>query len=98
MKKIIFIACFFMSSNVFCQTAIDYNNRGLTKAELEDHRGAIADYNKSIELNPKDTSAYLNRGLVKLKLSDKNGGCLDFSKAGELGHSKAYDAIKTLCN
>ena len=41
---------------------------------------------------------YYWRGKAELKLDQKDNGCLDLSKAGELGLSKAYDAIKHLCN
>ena len=29
-----------------------YYNRGLAKSDLQDYKGAIADFNKAIELNP----------------------------------------------
>lgn len=66
--------------------------------KFEDSRGAIADYNKVIQQNPKHTQAYYNRGLSKMILNDKNGACLDWSKAGELGDPDAYDLIKKYCN
>jgi tetratricopeptide (TPR) repeat protein len=75
-----------------------YYNRGLSKANLLDYRGAIADYTLAIKLNPKLTEAYLNRGIVKNILKDKNGACLDWSKAGELGYKEAYEIIKKYCN
>ena len=74
-----------------------YFNRGLTKSHLEDYRGANADYTKSIEINPQYAEALFNRGLSNSSLVQKDSGCLDFSKASELGYSKAYDAIKDLC-
>ena len=34
-----------------------YNNRGTAKRGLMDYDGAIADYRKSLELNPHNTTA-----------------------------------------
>ncbi len=61
-------------------------------------RGEIENYNKAIEINPKDADTYYNRGLAKIELGQKYSGCLDLSKAGDLGHSEAYEAIKKYCN
>jgi len=72
--------------------------RGLAKAKLGDYKGAISDYNKAIELNPKLADAYYDRGVVKLLLGQKDSGCLDLYKAGELGFDKAYEVIKEYCN
>jgi len=75
-----------------------YYNRGVAKARLGDYKGAIQDFNKVIELKPKDADAYARRGASKLSLGQKNSGCLDLSKAGELGYAKADDTIKKYCN
>ena len=37
--------------------AMAYNNRGTAKRGLMDYDGAIADYRKSLELNPHNTTA-----------------------------------------
>ena len=80
------------------KTVEDYYKSGCDKLELKDFRGAIQDYNKAIELNPKYALAYNNRGMAKIALGQKDSGCLDLSKAGELGYMDAYDAIKEYCN
>jgi tetratricopeptide (TPR) repeat protein len=99
MKKLILIALtVILYFNGFGQSAEGYNNRGISKHDLQDYRGAIADYSKAIELDPNDAGAYINRGVSKISLGQKDSGCLDFSKAGELGAERAYEAIKELCN
>ena len=93
---VLIITCVSLTA-AYCQTADDYYNRGLSKYDLQDYRGAISDYSKAIELNP-NYAAYVNRGLSKLMLNQKDSGCLDLSKAGELGYGGAYDLIREHCN
>jgi len=66
------------------QTAIQYFNRGNTKYNQGDYTGAIADYTKAIEIDPKSPSAYNNRGNVKCKLQDYTGAIADYTKAIEI--------------
>ena len=42
-----------------------YINRGNEKYQSGDYYGAISDYNKAIEINPRDADAYYNRGIAK---------------------------------
>ena len=101
MKKTLLITAFFMMVSIFsfAQTSAEgYFDRGNTKEDLQDYRGAIQDYSKAIELDPSDAYAYNNRGVAKYNLNDIDGACLDWSKAGELGYYDAYDNIKEYCN
>ena len=77
--------------------AEEYYDSGIEKANSGDYQGAIKDYDKAIEINPKDAEAYYNRGAAKLGLGQKDSGCLDLYKARELGHSGAYQTIKEHC-
>ena len=79
------------------QNIFALNQRGIAKAILKNNRGAIDDYTKAIEIYPEFADAYYDRGNAKLRIGQKDSGCLDLSKAGELGHEKAYDAIKAWC-
>ena len=55
-----------IGTGIFAQTEIPTSfNSGNAKSELGDYRGAIQDYNKAIELNPKYANAYYNRGNAK---------------------------------
>jgi tetratricopeptide (TPR) repeat protein len=63
------------------QNPNDYFNKGLTKAQSNDFRGAIIDFNMSIALNPQFAEAYYNRGSAKFRLQDNNGAIEDFNKA-----------------
>ena len=67
MKKLIILLVALVSlTTAYCQTANEYNKMGVSKAKLEDYRGAIADYTKAIEIDPNYADAYLNIGLAKL--------------------------------
>jgi TPR repeat len=41
--------------------------------KLHDYPGAIADYDKAIDLSPKDKWAYLGCGITKNRNKDYNG-------------------------
>jgi Trypsin-like peptidase domain/TPR repeat len=62
--------------------ASDYFVSGYDKNEKGDFRGALADYNQAIALNPKDSNAYIACGLLKdEKLNDVPGALSDFNQA-----------------
>ena len=50
-----------------------YYNRGVANLELENHEEALKDFNKSIDINPEFSSAYINRALIRLKMADADG-------------------------
>jgi tetratricopeptide (TPR) repeat protein/S1-C subfamily serine protease len=61
-----------------------YSNRGNAKSDSGDKKGAIADYNLAIELNPQFAVAYTNRGFVKSNLGDHKGAIADYNIALKL--------------
>jgi tetratricopeptide (TPR) repeat protein len=61
-----------------------YFNRGVVKYDLGDKQGALADFNKAIELDPNLTTAYNNRGNFKYESGDNQGALADCNKAIEL--------------
>ena len=65
------------------QTAEEYFYSAYNKEKAGDYYGAIADYNKAIEINPND-AAYNNRGLAKYNLDDFYNAISDYTKALEL--------------
>jgi len=58
-------------------SADEYFNRGVSKFEQGDMQGAIEDYTRAIEIDPKYTSAYLNRAHAKFKSDDLMGSIED---------------------
>lgn len=66
-----------------------YNNRGIAKRGKGDLDGAIADYNRAIELNPQSTKAYINRGVAKRGKGHVDGAIADYKRAIELNPQDA---------
>ncbi len=66
-----------------------YNEKGNVKCDLGDVKGAMEDFDKAIELNPKYVFAYSNRGVAKYYLEDVKGAMEDFDKAIELDPKNA---------
>src|SRR5215831_7069397 len=63
----------------------DLVNRGIEKAKNGDLDGAMADFDRAIELNPKDDAPYYNRAQAKRLKNDTAGAIADYTKAIELG-------------
>src|SRR5437870_10728144 len=63
----------------------DLVNRGIEKAKNGDLDGALADFNRAIELNPKDDAPYYNRAQARRLKNDTAGASADYTRAIELG-------------
>ena len=63
----------------------DLVNRGIEKAKNGDLDGAIADFNRAAELNPKNDAPYYNRAQARRLKNDTSGAIADYTKAIELG-------------
>jgi tetratricopeptide (TPR) repeat protein len=63
------------------QSAMAYRYRALAKDDLGDKRGAIADYDQAIAIDPKEAVVYYSRGVVKSDLGDKQGAIADYDQA-----------------
>ena len=63
----------------------DLVNRGIEKAKNGDLDGALADFNRAIELNPKDDAPYYNRAQAKRLKEDAGGAIADYTRAIDLG-------------
>ena len=83
MKNFLFLISVLLVSVSFGQTAEEYSHQGVAKFKLQDYTGAIADFNKAIELDPDpaDGAVYLIRGFAKFSLQDYKGAIADYTKA-----------------
>jgi lipoprotein NlpI len=70
-----------------------YLNRGIAKKQKGELDGAIADYNRAIELDPRVVIGYNNRGTAKSAKGDLDGAIADYNRATELDprHVNAYN-------
>jgi len=55
-----------------------YLNRGNAKLANDDDFGAIDDYSRAIEINPKNADSYYNRASAKKESMDYNGAIADY--------------------
>jgi tetratricopeptide (TPR) repeat protein len=67
------------------QSGEDLVNGGIEKGKEGDLDGAIADFTRAIELNPKDDAPYYNRAQAKWLKKDSAGAIADYTRAIELG-------------
>ena len=89
MKKLLFILLFFLSNYFYAQ--VNFSS-GVSKFKTEDYKGAIDEFTKVIDANPKNILAYFNRALAKSRLHDYKGAMEDYDKVYELDPSnvRAY--------
>lgn len=76
--------CFVLGCKTNNQKAEEYYKQGAAKHELKNYTGAIQDFNKAIELNPKHKLAYSDRGIAKFGLGDYQEAIKDYNKAIDL--------------
>ncbi|MBI2901048.1 MAG: PQQ-binding-like beta-propeller repeat protein [Planctomycetes bacterium] len=63
--------------------AAAYHGRGLLRSDQGDAAGALEDYSRAIEIEPR-SAAWCDRGIAKRTLGDLDGAIADFTKAIEL--------------
>ncbi len=75
---------------------IGFNNIGyFVRLGQKDYKGAIAMFDKAIQLNPEFAYAYSNRGFAKLNLGDMKGAYQDVKKSLLMNNKNSY-AYKNL--
>ena len=60
------------------------NNRGNAKSHMGDYKGAIADLDQALKIDPKDAEVYNNRGSAKGRMGDHKGALADYDRAIEI--------------
>jgi tetratricopeptide (TPR) repeat protein len=64
--------------------ADDLYLRAVNKLRNFDNKGAIADFDQVIRLNPNNAMAYRDRGLARGRLADEAGSCADLDRSLQL--------------
>jgi tetratricopeptide (TPR) repeat protein len=61
--------------------ADDYLAAGLEKERKNDYQGALLEYDRAIEANPRYADAYMGRGFANYKLGERSPALTDFNTA-----------------
>ena len=76
----------FVVSDLSRLSAQTYNLLGTRYADEGNYVEALRYFNRAIEIDPDNATAYFNKGTVKVKLGDLTGSKNDFLKAFNLRH------------
>ncbi len=71
-------------------TSDDFSNSGLIKSRLGNHKEALIDYKKSLEMDSNNTYSLNNRGYTYILIGEYEKAILDFDKAIKLEPNFAY--------
>ena len=74
-----------------------YEIRAQVFLRKKDYNTAIANLNKTIELNNKQKTAYLKRAFAKYRVVDSAGACADWRTALALGAKEAQAMLDAYC-
>ena len=81
-----------LPAKVIAESADEYFDIAYEMGESGNHKGAILNFTKVLELEPNDYMAYMNRGWNKAQLGDYYAAISDYNKAIVLNpqYVKAY--------
>ncbi len=71
------------------QDTAKYFNSGIKRLEQGNYRGAIADFTKAIQINPKLVAAYYNRAIARHQLQNYQRAIADFTKVIQINPNYA---------
>jgi tetratricopeptide (TPR) repeat protein len=83
-----------LSLNIDTKDAVTYRRRGQLRFGLGDEKGAIADFDQALRINPNFAKAYRNRGMARTKLDDVHGAIADCFQAL---HINPKDSMADFC-
>ncbi|GCL35943.1 TPR repeat-containing protein [Sphaerospermopsis reniformis] len=78
------------SSSPSYKSVETYFIQGLKQIESGDYRGAIANFNQVLNIDPNNAYAYIGRGFSRFSLGSYRGAKKDFDKALEITPDIAY--------
>ncbi len=68
---------------------VAYNKSGIEKANNGDFDGAIADYDRALELDPQVAGTFNNRGFARYSKGDIDGALADYNRSLDLDPKEA---------
>jgi len=74
-----------------------YYGRAISWFKQKNFAKAIDDFSQTIQIKPNHAKAFFNRGLARYNVEDTKAACVDWQQSNSLGHSKAYDYIRSYC-
>ncbi len=83
------IELFTQSIEINPNDVIGYKNRGNSRFDLGDHKGAIEDYTQVLKMNPNDGDAYYNRAHARYDLGDYQGAIEDYTQVLKINPNDA---------
>jgi len=75
--------------------AAAYANRAINYIRLGNYQQALTDYDKAIQLAPKNAVLYKERGLTYENLGDYRQAIKDYKTAARLGDKDAQDILRS---
>jgi Flp pilus assembly protein TadD len=63
----------------------------ITRYSLGDRQGAIADYDRAVQISPSNAEVYGNLGIARYKVGDKIDALRDLQKAADLFKNQGKD-------
>src|SRR5580692_7642391 len=92
MKRQLFTLIFLIAiaQPLFAQTAEDWAKKASEKANNKDYEGAIADYDKAIQIDSKNQFSYGNRGEAKNEIGRYADAMNDLDQAILLNPNDTY--------
>jgi tetratricopeptide (TPR) repeat protein len=76
-----------------------YFGRALIREDQKDFAGALADFDRSIEIEPVDNvGSYYNRALIKKNMGNRSGAIQDFRRAAQLYRSAGNPNMQSAIN
>jgi tetratricopeptide (TPR) repeat protein len=76
--------------NCYSQQDEKHYKKGLAKANKENYKGSIEEFNQAIAVDPNNFYAYVKRGFSKFKLENDSGAITDYNKAIALSPNYSY--------
>jgi Flp pilus assembly protein TadD len=79
------------------KSGVDYMGRGNCCFQTGRYKEALAEYDQSLKVQPKQTAVLRNKGLTLLQLGRKAEACAQFQEALALGDAEASRYLQASC-